>query len=331
MSKLPGQHMAAECADAMNVFWTAAGQTVSAPSFENVNAIYTIARGSSEAAATVLRFEFMQALGIPVTSLPLSVFSVGEGATMNGCGAVVVSQSGASEDLVASAKGAATAGASVVAITNSEQSPVEQAAQVTVPIDAGPELAIPATKTLLGSIGAGVALLASLKPDYARKIKALSDGYEATELPKDLKMAIKTSLMRDNSVYVVGRGAGVGVAQEIALKLKECCAIHAEAFSSSEVLHGPLQLAVKPLTVLIVDTGEQRMQSSLDQAEAKFLSIGCDVYRIKAPQNTQAKGATAVAAAFLIYAFYPVVLDLALDLGFDPDEASLLSKVTMTR
>ena len=79
-----------------------------------------------------------------------------------------------------------------------------------------------------------------------------------------------SGLLRAQNVYVIGRGAGLGVAQEVALKLKECCALHAEAYSASEVLHGPLQLVTKPLTVLILDTEEAATQDSLDRAEVRF-------------------------------------------------------------
>ena len=61
--------------------------------------------------------------------------------------------------------------------------------------------------------------------------------------------AIRAALLRSPHVYVIGRDTGYGAAHEIALKLKECCAVHAEAYSASEVLHGPLQLVTKPLTV----------------------------------------------------------------------------------
>ena len=93
-------------------------------------------------------------------------------------------------------------------------------------------------------------LLASLSPSYTP-----AAGRSAQLFPTDVDLPILDSmvsgLLRAQNVYVIGRAAGLGAAQEVALKLKECCALHAEAYSASEVLHGPLQLVTKPLTVLI--------------------------------------------------------------------------------
>jgi len=160
----PGQHMRAEAAEAALVFTRTVAQEVAAPALPR--AIYTIARGSSDAAANILSYEFMRELGLPMTSLPPSVFSVGRGVALEGAMALVVSQSGASEDLVLSARGARERGARVVGLINAPQSPVAAHADLIVPIGAGPELAVPATKSVVGAIAAGMALLGALVPDY---------------------------------------------------------------------------------------------------------------------------------------------------------------------
>ena len=87
-----------------------------------------------------------------------------------------------------------------------------------------------------------------------------------TDLDLPMLDSMVSGLLRAQNVYVIGRGAGLGAAQEVALKLKECCALHAEAYSAYEVLHGPLQLVTKPLTILILDTEEAATQDSLDRA-----------------------------------------------------------------
>ena len=129
---------------------------------------------------------------------------------------------------------------------------------------------------------------------------------------------------------MIGRDTGYGAAQEVALKLKETCALHAEAYSASEVLHGPLQLVTKPLLVLILDTGVPEIQDSLDIAEARFLAAGGAVHRLR-PSDVGVVGVTpAAAAAVLLVLLYPVILATALALGFDPDRPATLSKVTQT-
>ena len=305
----PGRLMAAEAAQSMVVFAQATIQQVDNDVLGKPRAIYTIARGSSDAVANILSYEFMRELGVPVTSLPPSVFSIGVGVSLEEVAALVISQSGASKDLVQSAKGATVQGATVVAIINQSDSAVEVESNMTLSACAGPELAVPATKSVIGSIGAGMALLGALKPDYALKVRAAADTL---------------------NIYVIGRDTGYGAAQEVALKLKECCALHAEAYSSSEVLHGPLQLATNPLMVLILDTGIAEIQDSLDQAEARFSAVDCDVHRIRISEFCRDEIAPAAAAAVLLAAMYPVILKTALALGLDPDTPETLSKVTQT-
>ena len=326
----PGRLMATESAQSMDVFARAAAQRVAADGLNAPKAIYTIARGASDAAANILSYEFMRELGVPMTSLPPSVFSIGAGVLLNDALALVISQSGASDDLVGSAKGAVRAGANVVAITNQPDSPVEAVSDVTIPIGAGPELAVPATKSVIGAVAAGMALLGALKPEYAARAKASAGILGALSVSHPRAAALQSAFLRARHIYVIGRDTGYGTAHEVALKLKECCALHAEAYSSSEVLHGPLQLATNPLMVLMLDTGQADIQDSLDQAEARFRGVDCDVHRIRLSDFGIGDVTPAAAAAVLLAAMYPVILNTALALGLDPDAPKTLSKVTKT-
>lgn len=327
-STVPGALMAKESAEAIDVFARTATQEVNLPNLGEVDAIYTIARGSSDAAANILSYEFMRELGVPMTSLPPSVFSIGKGVSMENAAALVVSQSGASEDLVRSAKGAASRGAKVLALTNIPASPVEAAADATIAIGAGPENAVPATKTVVGSIAAGMALLAGLEPKYDAKTSAKSLAKAPHALPN--AAALRAAFLRARHFYVIGRDTGFGAAHEVALKLKECCALHAEAYSASEVLHGPLQLATNPLMVLILDTGQADIQDSLDQAEGRFKAVGCEVLRLRVSDLIDTDIKPAAAAAYLLALIYPVILETALALGLNPDAPATLAKVTQT-
>jgi glucosamine--fructose-6-phosphate aminotransferase (isomerizing) len=301
----------------------------------DLRSIYTIARGSSDAAANILSYEIMQVLGVPVTSLPPSVFSLGAGVSMRGAAGLVISQSGASHDLLKSAGGIRAAGGQVVALTNSPNAPLAEIADAAIDIMAGPELAVPATKSVICTLGAGMALLRALAPDYgdtcAQAAVAFGDVDGQVLSQQD---ALIDALVSAQSLYVIGRGAGFGAAHEVALKFKECAALHAEAYSASEVLHGPLQLVKKRLTVLVLDTGEPAAQPSLDIAEARFNDLGATVFRLR-PSDlgagiTAPKMSPAAAAALLLYGVYPVVRRVALTLGFDPDQPETLAKVTVT-
>jgi len=335
MTNLPpdaGQHMAREITQAPAVFAASVAQPVTLPDLTRLRAIYTVARGSSDAAANVLSYEIMRETGLPVTSLPPSIFSLGEGVRLKDAAVLVVSQSGASPDLVRSAQGARQAGATVLALTNAPRSPVEAEADLTLTIGAGPERAVPATKSVVGAIGGGMALLSALAPAYAPRAAASARALSALkdkQLPQT--RALLAALLRASHVYVIGRDTGYGAAQELALKLKECCALHAEAYSSSEVLHGPLQLVTNPLLILILDTEQPEVQPSLDTAEHRFRAAGGTTFRIR-PSDAGASGLTpAAAAAALLCLTYPLALHTALALGHDPDRPTTLAKVTETR
>jgi glutamine---fructose-6-phosphate transaminase (isomerizing) len=267
-----------------------------------------------------------------MTSLPPSIFSLGTGVDLTGYMALVVSQSGASDDLVKSAQGAQASGAQVFAITNAPASPVEKYADAIARINAGPELAVPATKSVIGSVGAGMAILAALDPRYRTVCDRSAEQFlTVARFGEHPQLAqISAALLRAQHVYIIGRGAGFGAAQEVALKFKETCVLHAEAYSASEVLHGPLQLVTNPLLVLIMDTCEPKTQESIDIAEARFRNAGSTVYRLRIHDMGCDDMAPAAAAAALLHAMYPVILATALSLGFNPDAPANLAKVTRT-
>ena len=331
----PGALMQSEAAEAPSVFAATASldhsAAVGALSLSDKSAIYTVARGSSDAAANILSYEIMRETGIPTTSLPPSVFSLGDGVNLSDAAVMVISQSGASSDLVASARGAVQNGACVTAITNKPGSAIEEVAQATLPIGAGPELAVPATKSVIGSVAAGMALLAAIKPDYRARAMASAAQVGALDVKTHPRSEdLRHALLRAQHVYVIGRDTGYGAAQEIALKLKECCALHAEAYSSSEVLHSPLQLVTKPLTILMLDTEAAQTQDSMNVAQARFEQAGGTVLRVR-PSDIGATDLTpAAAAAVLLHIMYPVILSAALALGFDPDRPDTLAKETLT-
>jgi glucosamine--fructose-6-phosphate aminotransferase (isomerizing) len=332
IAKRVGALMASEISEAPGVFSRAVRADHAARlSLEGIRSIYTIARGSSDAVANILSYEAMRELRLPVTSLPPSIFSVYDGVAMADSAALVISQSGASPDLLASARGIRAQGGRVVAITNRPGSAVECLSDVTIGINAGPELAVPATKSVIGSVAAGMALIAALKPEYSAACRQAAAQMDRVVGKTLLQLDhLRNAILQVRNVYVIGRGAGYGAAHEIALKIKETCAIHAEAYSASEVLHGPLQLATKPLCVLVLDTCEDLANVSVDKAHKRFAELGADVHRISPADLGAEKTTPAAAAALLLYALYPVILSTAIAIGVDPDTPATLSKVTET-
>ena len=134
---------------------------------------------------------------------------------------IVISQSGRSPDLVAATKSARDAGARTIAIVNATSSPVANEAEFVVPIEAGQEHSVAATKTVIGSMAAGARLVAELAKDQG--LRSALD-----RLPDRLHRAlaldwseIADDLAKASAVFVAARGLGLGSAREIALKFSE--------------------------------------------------------------------------------------------------------------
>ncbi len=202
--------------------------------------VVTIARGSSDHAALYVKHLVELRLGRVCASLGPSVASLYHAPLrLEGALAVTISQSGRSPDIVAMQRAAREAGAFTVALVNDATSPVALDAAALLPLRAGEERSVAATKTMIASLVAGASLIAHWSEDADLRA-ALGDLPERLERdaappPEALVRALATA----RSLFVIGRGATLAIAAEAALKLKETSAIHAEAFSSAEVLHGP--------------------------------------------------------------------------------------------
>ena len=205
--------------------------------------IVTCARGSSDHAAAYAKYVFETQLGIVTASASPSVASV-YAAEQRWQGAlfIAISQSGKSPDLLRNAQAARIAGARVVAMVNVENSPLAALADVVIPLHAGPERSVAATKSYLAALAAVLHLCARWHQDAAlgAALRALPDALRAG-WGADWS-ALTDGLVDADNLFVVGRGFGLGVALEAALKFKETCGLHAEAFSAAEVRHGPMAL-----------------------------------------------------------------------------------------
>src|SRR3954447_7350039 len=214
-------------------------------------AALTIARGSSDNAAAYGAYLLTLLAGLPVASLPPSLVTLERARlAVEGHLALAVSQSVRSPDIVACLEAAHQAGAVAVAVVNDPASPLADAADTVLPQHAGPERSVAATKSFITSLTAIARLGVAWRPD-----PALTADLE--RLPDRLRHAAPLGLAADPSwtdgarnVYVLSRGAVLPVAQEVALKLKETCGLHAEAFSSAELRHGPREAVDAGFAVL---------------------------------------------------------------------------------
>ena len=325
--------MSAEISEAPEVFKRSTNMRLQAqePRLKTLRAIYTVARGSSDAAATAINYELMRLLRIPCTSLPPSVFSIGEGVTLDGCAVIVISQSGESPDLVQSARDAKAAGALVIVMTNHPDAPLMTYCDMAYSIEAGPERAVPATKTIIGTLGAAIGLMGLL--GGARELAEASGALQIDQSTPSVfpTTDFQRALTESSSIYVIGRGAGLGVAQEIALKIKETCAIHAEAYSSSEVLHGPLQLVTRGLTAIAIDLDQKAFSSSLETAADALAEHGADILRVGPKELGLRSNCALQMAARALFLIYLQIEQATRSLGLDPDSPKTLKKVTQTK
>ena len=297
----------------------------------------TVARGSSDHAAGYFAYLVTARTGRLVTSLPMSLVTLYHAPILaEGVLAVAVSQSGRSPDLVEPIRTVRAAGATTVAIVNEEHSPLAEAAEWVLPLRAGPERAVAATKSFLASLVAGARLTAHWceLEGLARALPSVPQALEDA-LRQDWSAAVE-ALVATERLMVISRGLGLPVAQEAALKLKETCGIQAEAFSAAEARHGPQALigAGYPLLVFAV---RGPAQADLVALAGEMRERGARVL-LAAPAEVPSRDlALATTAAeeldpiALIAGFYPMVEALARARGKDPDQPRYLSKVTSTR
>ncbi len=297
----------------------------------------TVARGSSDHVATYLKYASELLLGVPVASLGPSIASIYDAPLkLKGAGCISISQSGQSPDIVAMAGSATDQGALTLAITNDPTSPLAKASACTINIHAGPELSVAATKTFVNSAVAALLLLARWKNDVE-----LTAAIRA--LPAQLEQACQThwpnlrdALNGQSSIFTLGRGPSWAMSNEAALKFKETCQIHAESYSSAEVLHGPVSIVGADFPVLgltAADAAEDALVEVADAIAAKGAKVFVTSDKCKTAQRLEhiRTNHPLTDPLTLITSFYAMVERLATSRGINPDAPRHLKKVTETR
>jgi glucosamine--fructose-6-phosphate aminotransferase (isomerizing) len=298
--------------------------------------VMTCARGSSDHAATFARYLIETRTGVLTSSAGLSVSSVYDASpNLDGALCLAVSQSGKSPDLLAAVTAAKAAGAYAVAFVNVEDSPLAALADVVFPLHAGPELSVAATKSYIAALAAITQLIAAWTQDEA--LTTALDGLPLQlEAAWNLDWSSAVERLRDAvNLYVLGRGVGFGVALEAALKFKETCGLHAEAFSAAEVLHGPMALVKDGFPALVFAQNDESRDSVVEMADG-LRQRGATVL-MAAPGDDATGGLPAplshpvLEPILMIQSFYRMANALSVARGYDPDRPPHLNKVTETR
>jgi len=274
-------------------------------------------------------------LGVLTASLAPSIGSLYDvEIDLAGVVCLAISQSGKSPDLLRAVETAKAGGAFVIAMINAGSSPMHHIADAVLPVMAGPELSVAATKSFILSLAGATQLVAAWRQDTALAA-ALADlpGLLQQAWQLDWSAAV-AALQPAHNLFVVGRGLGFGVAQEAALKFKETCGLHAEAFSSAEVQHGPMAL-VKPGFPVLAFTQNDPTSAGVTELAARFAACGATLLLA----GGAAQGATmlesiaahpVVEPILMIQSFYRMAAQLSRARGLDPDRPPHLNKITRT-
>lgn len=309
-------------------------------------AMVFVARGSSDHAATYGRYLFEARNGLLTSSAaPATVTLYDAGPDLRDTCVMGVSQSGQGDDVTAFLRRAREQGALTAAIVNDRHSPLAAAAEFVLDCQAGPEVSIPATKTVTAQM-----MLLSMVSDEllsgggstraTSQSRALLPGIVGEALALEGVAAFAERLARFDDVSILGRGFAYPVALEVALKMKEMVRLHASAYSSADFLHGPVTLAGPEHGVLVLDAGEKSTGAAEDAIRA-VEPHGAQALRLQVGRigDSGAAGALALpcdveehhAAIALLLLGQRLSLELASLRGEDPERPPGLRKVTRTR
>ncbi len=300
--------------------------------------VATVARGSSDHAALYLKHLVELKLALACASLGPSIASLYHTPLrLAGAVAIAISQSGRSPDIVAMQRTAKHQGAMAIAFVNDEASPLARGADALLSLQAGPERSVAATKSMIAALTAGASLVAhwSDDDDLLAALMKLPSVLNASSAAPPSTEAIET-LARAASLFVVGRGATHAIAAEAALKLKETSAIHAEAFSSAEVLHGPAGIIGRGFPVLAFAPADAARPGFFDTLD-RLAAFGAAPLLVDVephgrwPTMVALDGCHPLLTPIVaLHAFYRVAESIARRRGRDPDEPPHLKKVTET-
>ena len=302
-------------------------------------AMLTVARGSSDHAAAYMAYLVMARLGRLVTSLPMSLVTLYPARLRcEGLVSMAFSQSGQSPDLVAPTRYFRDGSARTVAFVNDAQSPLAQASEWVLPLHAGTEASVAATKSYIAQLVCGARLVAQWQAEEGDTtlrdtLASLPDALHAATRC-DWSAAVP-ALVGAERLYVISRGTCQAVALEAALKFKETCGIQAEAFSGAELRHGPMALVDAGYPLLIL--------APRGPAQAGLLALAADMRQrgarvlLAAPAGTPhaelplaPTGHEDLDPIAAVQSFYPMVEALSRARGLNPDAPPHLAKVTRT-
>ena len=290
-------------------------------------------RGSSGHAGVFLRYLVETRLRLPVSaSAPSVTTAFRTTLQLRNALFIVISQSGQSPDLVAATTSARATGARTIAIVNATSSPVAAAAEFVIPIEAGAEHSIAATKTMIGSMAAGAELIAELAEDQALR-SALDMLPERLNRALSLDWSeVSDDLGEASAVFVAARGLGLGSAREIALKLAETLRLPAIGLSAAELQHGP-RAALSPRTPVVMLRINDQTAATVDALAEELREQKIALHMCGGPHGSLQwlrEDDPLTDPITMLVPAYRMIEQTARKWGFDPDRPPRLRKITET-
>ena len=301
---------------------------------KKIQYIVTVARGTSDCAALYASYMFAKYLGLPTYSMPPSIITL-ENSQFDFSKAlvIIISQSGLSTDLVECENKSKQMGATTILISNNQKSPMVSTSNFFYYINAGEEKSVAATKTfVLSLLIIQKIIFNTLNKDINNHIKKISE-----KLIKDSNNQWNPKIL-NKSVdvgFIIGRGVGYAIANEISLKFKELCQEMIEPFSSAEVMHGPkslIQDSFKVFTMSLKDNSGK----NVDQDSQEIIKLTNLHYAISF-EDKDNKNLFYNSYEFIeldpiiiLSKFYPWIVKYSMEKGLDPDKPRYLTKVTKT-
>ncbi len=302
---------------------------------KKIKYIVTVARGTSDCAALYSSYIFAKNLGLPSYSMPPSIITLEKSKfDFSEALIIVISQSGKSNDLIECEKKSQEMGATTLLISNNENSPIVNSAHYFFNMFAGEEKSVAATKSFVQTLLILKKLVFSCegRKQINDSIKHLSET-----LLKDENNQWNVDLV-DNSInsgFILGRGVGFALTNEISLKFKELCQEMIEPFSSAEVMHGPKSLIQDSFKLFILsmnDLSGLTVQKDSDEI-SKYTKLIYNISSTNKESNNFFFPSNKIIefdSIVLMSKFYPWIVRYAQKKGLDPDKPRYLTKVTET-
>ena len=302
---------------------------------KKIKYVVTVARGTSDCAALYSSYIFAKYLGLPTYSMPPSIITLEQSKfDFSEALVLVISQSGKSEDLVECERKSRSMGASTIIITNNIDSPIINEANYFMNMYAGEEKSVAATKTFTQTLLVLIKLVFIClgKKNINDDIKKLSEI-----IVNDSSNEWNTDIIDKNinTGFIIGRGVGFALSNEISLKFRELCQEMIEPFSSAEVMHGPKSLIENSFKLFLLGMNDKSgLTVNKDVNELKNYTNS--VYEMSSNANTKSdffypsNKILELDSVILMSKFYPWIIRYTISKDLNPDEPRYLTKVTQT-